>query len=371
MHILVLNWQDRTHPQAGGAEVHLHEIFSRIVAKGHSVTLFCCAYEGAPARETIDGIQVIRLGNRSTFNWGVRRWWRREGRHLGADIVVDDINKIPFFTPHYVDIPLVGLIHHFFGDTIFQEAGVLSGHYVSYFERQIGKVYRSTPIIVVSESTRKEAIERGIPAENISIVYNGIDPHSFPMTVGTKEHVPTVTYFGRLKRYKSVHHLIQAFAIVRERIPSARLRILGTGDDRSHLENLVHSLGMNDAVVFHGYVSRDDKVRLLSSSHVVVNTSVKEGWGITNLEANACGTPVVVSDVPGLRDSVRQGDSGLMYPYGDIQALAAAVTHILADEADRQRLSEGAVRWASTFTWSRSAQDMLARLQRVVSSFSH
>lgn len=369
MHLLLFNWQDRTHPQAGGAEVHLHEIFGRIAGQGHRVTLYCCAHDGAPARETIDGIDVIRAGGRSTFNYTVRSWWKNHGRAMKPDIVIDDINKIPFFTPRFVDRPLLGIIHHLFGSTIYREAGLLSGSYVRWFERRIPSVYRSTPLCVVSESTRRELVDLGLPPGNIRIVHNAINHDAFPMRVVAKEEHPTITYFGRLKKYKSVDHLLQAFVDVRQRLPDARLRILGTGDERPALETLARTLGIAESVTFHGYVSEADKTRLLSSSHVVVNTSIKEGWGITNIEANACGTPVVSADVPGLRDSVRDGSSGVLYPYGAIKSLAGILTRILIDDVERRRLSEGAVAWASTFTWARSAREMLDCCQHVVDTW--
>lgn len=359
MHILILNWQDRTHPQAGGAEVHLHEIFGRIAGMGHRVTLFCCAHPGAADRETLDGIDIIRKGRRSLFNYVVPGWYAANADKLRPDIVIDDINKIPFFAPRFVRGPVLGIIHHLFGESIYREAGRLAGAYVRHFENKIGRVYHATPICVVSESTRKECIDIGLDPKRISIIHNAIDQHAFPMRVGAKDASPTIAYFGRLKKYKSVDHLIRAFAVVRARLPQARLHIMGTGDERPNLEALARQLGVSDAVTFFGYVSDEEKIRLLSAAHVAVNASVKEGWGITTIEANACGTPVVSADVPGLRDSIRDGESGLLYPYGNIDALSGILTRVLIDETERRRLSEGAVAWASTFTWARSAREML------------
>lgn len=369
MRILVVNWQDRTHPQSGGAEVHLHEIFSRIAEMGHDVTLLCCGHQGAAPEEVLDGIKVIRIGNRPTFNYSVPMWWTSHGAGHNYDIVVDDINKIPFFTPLFVKRPILALVHHFFGDSIFREVGWAAGMYVKLFEDRIARVYRNTPICVVSESTKRECIERGIPQQNISIIYNAIDHRQFPMRVTEKASVPTIVYFGRLKKYKSIDHVITALATVRETIPEARLEILGTGDERPELERLVSTLGLSDSVAFHGFVSDADKARFLSKAHVVVNSSIKEGWGITNIEANACGTPVISADVPGLRDSVRNGESGLLYPYGDVATLAKMLTRIMVDQNERQRLSEGAVAWASTFTWERSAREMLGLCERTVASW--
>lgn len=369
MRILVLNWQDRLHPQSGGAETHLHEIFSRLVAKGDHVTLVSCGFEGAPPRETVDGIDVHRIGSRSTFNYALPLWWWRHGRHMNIDVVVDDINKLPLMTPLFVRRPIVGVIHHLFGDSIYLEAGRVVGAYVQLFERRIPRVYRNIPIAVVSESTRAECRERGLPDHHLHVIHNGMDAAAFPMSIGEKATVPTITSFGRLKRYKSVDHIIDAMPTILRSLPNARLEIIGKGDDRPFLESRVAALGIQASVEFVGFVHDDEKIRRLQRSHVMVNTSMKEGWGITNLEANACGVPVVSADSPGLRDSVKTGVSGLLYPYGSTQDLAATVLRVLRDDTLRLQLSEGAVAWAQQFTWDRSAEQLRALCTSAIESW--
>jgi glycosyltransferase involved in cell wall biosynthesis len=92
---------------------------------------------------------------------------------------------------------------------------------------------------------------------------------------------------------------------------------------------------------------------------------MKEGWGITTIEANACGTPVIAADVPGLRDAVAAGQSGLLYPFGNIEMLADRIAAVIEDSILRQQLSEGAVRWAQRFSWDKSAEQMLKLCERV------
>lgn len=367
MKIVIFNWQDRTHPQAGGAETHLHEIFGRMVKRGHSVTLVACDYDGAPSEEVIDGITVIRIGSRATYNFALPIWWQRHGRECGFDLVVDDINKIPVFSPLFVDVPVLALIHHLFGSSIFSEAGAVAGSYVWLAERLIPRVYHDTPLAVVSESTRRECIEAGLAERNLDIVYNGVDIEHFPMRVCEKNEKPTVAYFGRLKRYKSVDHVVRAMKIVVQQLPSARLEILGRGDDEPRLRTLVAETGLANHVTFHGFVNDETKVRLLSKAHVVVNPSKKEGWGITNLEANACGTPVISADSPGLRDSVNNGVSGLLYPYGDIEVLAQRIMSVITDANLSSTLCKGSVEWARQFSWDRSSIEMEAVCRRTIS----
>jgi glycosyltransferase involved in cell wall biosynthesis len=367
MKIVIFNWQDRTHPQAGGAETHLHEIFSRLVMRGHSVTLVACAFDGAPSTEVVDGINVIRIGSRATYNFAVPIWWLRHGKRLRYDLVVDDINKIPVFSPLFVNMPVLALVHHLFGSAIFAEAGLIAGTYVWLAERLIPRIYRDTPIAVVSESTRRDCIESGLSEQQLDVVYNGVDVENFPMSISEKESVPTIVYFGRLKKYKSVDHVINAMKIVVQHLPKARLEILGRGDDEPRLLALVAEAGIADHVTFHGYVTDQTKVRLLSRAHVVVNPSMKEGWGITNLEANACGTPVISADSPGLRDSVSNGVSGLLYPYGDIELLAQRIVSVVSDAHLSSTLQEGSLVWARQFSWDRSSIEMEALCRRAIS----
>lgn len=199
------------------------------------------------------------------------------------------------------------------------------------------------------------------PEENLFIVPNCVDQRIFrPM--GTTNTEPLVGYLGRLKRYKSVEDLLFAFEIVLKEIPGARLIILGDGDARDGLERIAREQNISPRVEFLGHVTEEEKIRYLNRMKVVVNTSAKEGWGLTVIEANACGIPVIASDVPGLRDSVLDGKTGLMYDYGNVEQLAEKILLVLRDENLRSRLATEALAWARTFDWEASADKMIAVL---------
>lgn len=364
MRILVINWQDTHNKFSGGAEVHLFEIFKRIVQKGHRVTLLCCRTKELPKYETIDGIEVFRVGNRALFNWYVPYFYHKLDKKMDFDIVVDDINKIPFFTPLFVKKPIVGILHHFFGTSIFRQVNPISGLYVYTAEKLMDLFYKKTPFVAVSESTSQELVQRGYKQKLIEIVYNALDHSKFPLQVGEKYQEPTITYFGRLKKYKSIEHLLFAFKKVVDLIPETRLFIVGRGDYEEFLKRLSSKLGIDNSVTFWGFVDEQKKVEILTASHCVVNTSIKEGWGITNLESNACGTPVISANVPGLRDSVKDGLSGLLYEYGNINELTEKILTILSNPTKRQELEVGAITWAKKFSWDNSAEKMLEILER-------
>ncbi|MFH0989041.1 MAG: glycosyltransferase family 4 protein [bacterium] len=366
MKILVLNWQDINNPFAGGAEVQLHEIFKRIVAKGHAVTLYCCHYRGALKEEVIDGIRVIRSGSRNLFNFTVAPRYRKQFRHEGYDIVVDDINKIPFYTPQFIQEPLVGIVHHLFGQSIFLETSLPAALYVALAERRATKVYRTTPIAVVSESTKQELIGYGFSADNLFIVQNCVDHTLYHPIPGSEKDNFLLGSLGRIKKYKSIDHLLKAFKIVLGEVPQAKLMIIGDGDARQELERLTKDLKIERAVQFTGHVAAQEKVRLLNRMDVIVNCSVKEGWGLTVIEANACGVPVIASDVPGLRDSVIDEKTGFLYEYGNIEQLAEKILLVLRDEHLRNRLSEQSLQWAHSFNWEDSTQKMLDVMEQVI-----
>lgn len=371
MKILIINWQDIKNPFGGGAEVHLHQIFSRIVKMGNEVTLFCCEIENMPKNEVIDGINVIRHGNRNTFNFGVKKYYLENFADENFDIVIDDVNKIPFYTKDFVKKPLMGISHHFFGTSIFKEVNPIAALYVYLSEFVMKYKYKNIPFSVVSESTLDEFKHKNYDTSNFKIIYNAIDQSKFDFEVKKKEDILTITYFGRLKKYKSVQHLLLAYSLIKDKLPNSQIYIIGKGDYSNKLKELAIELNIEKNVKFWGFVDEETKIDLLSRSHIVVNTSIKEGWGITNIETNACGTPVISADSPGLRDSVKVGESGYLYKYGDTQELSQIILRVLQNNDERIKLSEGALQWAKNFSWDKSAQQMLDYIKFVIELYKN
>jgi len=338
--ILIINWQDISNPLGGGAEVHAHEIFRRIASKGHQVTLLCSGFKGAPKEETIDGILIIRKGNRSLFNYYVPFAYRKLRRRQKFDIVIDDINKIPFFTPWFINEPLVAIVHHLFGQSIFMEAVLPQALYVYLAERAIKAVYRKIRFITVSESTHKELSSYGLNSHHRDIVYNGIDHVVYRPIPELKSKVPLIGYFGRLKRYKCIEHIIHVFPDIMKKIPDVQLLIVGEGDHRKKLEKMVIQQGLNERIHFTGAVKNQQKIGYLNQMWIAVNPSPKEGWGLTVMETNGCGVPVVAADSPGL-------------------------CALLQNKSLRQKLGQGAFQWAKRFSWDHSASKTLKIIEEV------
>jgi glycosyltransferase involved in cell wall biosynthesis len=281
------------------------------------------------------------------------------------DVVVEDMNKIPFFIPLLTRLPVVAQIHHLFGTSVFHEVNPAVASYVWGMERAGVSLLRRRriPIVVGSNSTKDELVAHGCRPEDVDVVHYGFDLNTF--TPGGARHpTPMIGYLGRLKRYKSVDHLLEALPAVLRTVPDLRVRIVGDGDDRPRLEAVSARLGLQSVVEFTGFVPEATKVEILRSMWFGVMPSVKEGWGLTVLEANACGTPVIASRVPGLKEAVLDGETGLLYPYGDRGALADAMLRMLTDGGLRRRFSSESLKRASSFTWDRAADETFACFER-------
>jgi glycosyltransferase involved in cell wall biosynthesis len=362
--ILVLNWQDHLNPQAGGAELHLQQIFSRIVKKGHGVDLLCSSWGAAPQRATIDGIDVHRVGTRQTYPFLARQYYDRNLRRNAYDVVIEDLNKVPLYTPLWGVPKLVALVHHLFGGTVFREAPLPLAAAVWLSEQPLGAIYRRIPFEAVSVSTADDLAARGIPRHSIRVIYNGVDSARLTPDSAERSRSPLFVYLGRLKKYKRVDVVIRAFAALN--VPDATLEIAGTGDYRAGLEGLVKSLDLSHRVKFLGFIPEDDKVHLLRRSWASLLASPKEGWGISNLEAAACGTPVIAANSPGIRESVIDGETGFLVPQNDPEAMAAAMRGIVQSPHLVDVLGAAGRKFAESFTWDRAADETLAHLEEVV-----
>ena len=367
MRILLVNWNDRENPYAGGAEIHLHEIFGRLARGGHTIDLVTSGWPGGAPAATLDGMRVQRHGGRHSFALLARGAARRLLRANRYDVVVEDINKLPLFLADLTDRPFCALVPHLFGTTAFVEASWPIAAVVWLAERLLPRGYRRAWFHAISDSTRDDLVRRGVPRERVDVIYPGVDATWYaPDPTVPRSGAPAFLYVGRLKRYKGVEIALRALARARRTRPDLTLDVAGQGDDRARLERVARSLGLGAAVTFLGFVSDEEKRRLMRRSWAVILTSPKEGWGISNVEAAACGTPALASDSPGLRESVRHGETGFLVPHGDVSALAERLLALAADPALVERLGQGARRFAEQLSWERAARATEAHLNRVI-----
>lgn len=362
LRVLVLNERDPRHPKAGGAELHVHEIFRRLADRGLQVTQLASGFAGGARRETLDGVDIRRLGNLAAYYPRVAVACARETRQGRYDVVVECLNKVPFYSPVYSAVPVLAICHHLFGEVAFQQVAWPVAAAVWSAERLIPPVYRKCQVLSISESSKEELIARGLREELIGVSYCGIErPAQEPDTDTPRK--PVVTYLGRLEAYKNVDVMLRAMALLSDRFPDARILVIGRGGAQPRLEALAHELGLADRTRFTGFVTDAERNELLAETRVCVCPSEKEGWGLTVIESNATGTPVVARDAPGLRESVRHGETGFLVDAPSPEQFAERIGELLEDDALATRMSREALTWSKKFDWDVAAQEMLDALE--------
>ncbi len=365
------------HPAAGGAEKHLHRIFSKIVEMGHTVVLFTTTFPGAKERDVVDGIQVIRKGGDLMFQLTVALNLKKLDREFNFDVVVEDLNKLPVFAHWFVRKPLLVQMHHLWRKSIFAEAIFPVAFGVWFFERIIPFFYRTQNFVVVSPSTKKELAEIGVDESRISVIYNGSEkpPVTTPLTTSAVDSCenaaePYFIWLSRVHRYKGIWTALEAFEKFSKSHPEVKLYIVGDGPLLKMLPAWIKAHGLDGKVVLTGFVTGAHKYELLSSSLALLQTSYKEGWGLTVMEAAQLCKTTVASDVPGLCDSVRDGETGILFPSGDAAACASAMEKVYSDAGLRKNLGQNAKRYAESFSWEKSARETLDLLQQTVEGYS-
>jgi glycosyltransferase involved in cell wall biosynthesis len=344
-----------------------HEHARRLVDRGHEVTLFTASAVGAPVEETIDGVTVVRRGGPVTTRFHVPRWYREQQRsHASFDVVVEEINTLPYFSNHFAGVPSVLWLHQIARDVWWYETPTPAAAVGYGLEHAYLRMLRRAPALVSSESTRLDLIELGFSPEKVLIVPLAIDHPGAPSVA---REPGLLAYVGRITRSKRIDHLIRALMLARNLGLDVRLVAAGRGEEaeRKRLLTLARNIGVADWFELRGHLDVDAKRRLLASASLFLMASIREGWGLVVTEANSFGTPAIVYDRPGLRDSTLHERTGLITDPSP-EALAAGIRRVLLDTALYHRLSTGAPAWAAQFTWDRSSELFESALQAVVAN---
>ena len=359
--VLWFSWRCWLNPAMGGAEVFTREVAKRWVEAGHEVTLFTSEFPNCRHEEVLDGVRVVRSGGRYSVYGRAKEYYKRCFSKGNFDLIIDEINTRPFFAPKFAKNgeKIVALIHQLAREYWFYETSFPINYIGYYFlEDRWLRNYVEVPTVTVSESTRKDLFDLGF--KHVSVVAEGLNFK--PLTeFPEKESYPIVVYVGRLRRAKRPDHAVKALRIVREKVPGAELWVLGDGPFRKGLEGLA-----GEGVQFFGGLSDVERRGLIGRCGVLVNPSVREGWGLNVVEAAALGVPCVAYDVAGLRDSVRDGVTGLLVESGDVEGLAEALVRVLQDEGLRRRLGEDALKYAQQFSWDKTAEEFMKILKAIV-----
>jgi len=362
VNLLFLNWRDPEHPRAGGAEYLTHGIARRLVERGHRVTWFAGAFPGSAPELDLDGVRIVRQGNAATVRLHAMRHYRTLG---DFDVVVDEINTLPFFAPLYARKPVVALICQLAREVWFFEAPwpVAIAGYVA--EPAYLQVYRRCPVLTISESSARSIRNIGLRGE-VDIMPMAIDQYAAPDPLPLSARDDVIVVLGRITPSKRIDHVIRALALgSRSSLSATRLIVVGGGDERvkTALQRLAASLGLGDRVIWEGYADEETKRRILRSARAIVMTSAREGWGLVVSEANLAGTPAVVYDIPGTRDSVVDGQTGVRCAPSPA-SLSASLSALIASPVRYERLSRAAQTFARTLTWDATVDAAEAVLRR-------
>lgn len=355
--LLLLNWRDPWHPKAGGAEHLTHRILERLAERGWTVEWFSAAYAGASAREIRDGVLFVRAGSGITVH---AHAFMRYSKRREYDVVVDEINTIPFFTPWY-SARSVAWFQQLAREVWFYEGG-LAGPLGYALEPLYLAPYRRLPLITISSSSARSLHDIGLRGP-VRIIPMAVDEPA-DETVPQKTLPRDVLVVGRVTPSKRVEESIRAAALLRSSGWNGRLHVVGSGPVRYRktLERLVAALGIRETVTFHGRVEDEARRRLMQRASVLWMTSVREGWGLVVTEAARHGTPAVVYDVPGLCDAVVDGVTGRVVN-ADPKALVFATRELFEQfdaYAARTLAAARALNWDATAEAFARAIDDLA-----------
>ncbi|HEX3082208.1 MAG TPA: glycosyltransferase family 4 protein [Candidatus Saccharimonadia bacterium] len=366
MNIVWFNFKDLDHPQAGGAEVVNEELAARLAAAGHTVTFLVAGFPGGAPTTERRGFRVIRTGNRFSCYLAAGAYFRRHRAELAADLVIDECNTMPFFAGFYARTRTVLFFHMLCRRIWFYELPQpfsTIGYLLEPLYLRL--LNRGNHVITVSESTKKDLMRHGYTAGNISLISEAIQLAPVA-SLGSvpKFPEPTLLSHGSIRPMKRTLDQIKAFELAKAYIPNLRLIVSGdaTGAYGQQVLSYIKASPHADSIKYAGRTTEAEKITLMRKCHALLVTSVKEGWGLVVTEAASQGTPAVVYDVDGLRDSVRAGTTGLVTSANTPAALAASVQELLGDPARYERMRSAGWEWSKSLNFDQSYKDFAGAL---------
>lgn len=366
--VALVNWRDPGHSLAGGSERYAWEVARSLVAAGARVELLTAQDDGQRRQELLEGIEVYRRGGQFTvYAWTLLRLLRHRLRRRAPEVVVDVENGIPGFTPLVLGrrTRVVLVVHHVHQD-----------QFRTYFARPLSDLgrflegpmmrsaYRGRTTVVVSPSTDVEMRRRlGWTGQTVLVPNGNVAPALDAADLAAaKREAPArhVLVLGRMAVHKRSDLVLEAFARVRRDHRDLRLDLVGTGPVEDDLRALVARRGLEDAVSVHGFLPEEEKDAVLTRAWVAMCGSDAEGWGQVVVESAAYAVPTVARDVPGLRDSIRDGETGwLVGPGTDAESVVRHLEvglrralDVLDDDGEAARVQEACRRWAEQFSWA-------------------
>jgi glycosyltransferase involved in cell wall biosynthesis len=364
--IVVLSRRSIRHPLSGGAGRYIHEIFRRLTPI-HRVTVLA---DGGPDCEAIEEIDGITYRHFPGFFLRATQPIRYVTEFASkADILIDNADvAIPWMSPLFSRAPRITIIHQLVREIFYHEFPRPVSDLGFLLEPFLYRLYSQSNVVAASSSTAEDLIRCGVPKDKISVVTPGCAIVVQPPVQLSLRSPHSIGCVSRLVRYKGLQIALRAIARVVNRFPDTHLFIAGVGPYDVELQRLADKLGLSENVTFLGRISEHRKFRLYSGTRISIAPSQREGFGISVMEANSVGTPVVGWNVPGLRDSIVDGTTGLLAPFADEEIFAHHVATLLTDDHEWNRLSENASKWAREHSWDKSAGQFEQLVERALNA---
>lgn len=358
MKILWFTWKDVKNPYAGGAEIVNEELAKRLVKDGHEIIFLVRGFPGGKKEEMVNGYKVIRMGNYHTVYWEAYKYYKKNLKGW-ADLVIEEVNTIPFFCNFYVKEKSILFFHQLCREIWFHEMGFVKGLVGYVLESIYLLLLGNREVITVSESTKKDLNRFGFRRNKIKIISEGIEIEPVQNLDIKKFENPTMLSLGAFRPMKRTDHIIKAFELAKKELPDLKLVIAGdmVGAFAKKVLEIIENSPHKDSIECLGRVSKEKKIELMQKSHLIAVASVKEGWGLVVTEANSQGTPAVVYDSDGFRDSVRHEKTGLICKKNNPENLSKKIKKIMADKDEYEKIRLNAWEWSKEISFEKSYED--------------
>lgn len=370
--IVIFSWRGPKHPNEGGAEIATHEHAKAWVRDGYDVTLFTSTSLGLMDEETIDGVKIIRQGNQLGSVYLKACIWFRK-LEVKPDLIIDQFHGIPFFTVLYSKSKVLAYIHEVAREVWFMNHLVFPLNYIYgsigyLFEPIIFRLlYRNVDFMTVSESTKNDLVRFGVKADGISVINNGLNTVKVNCT---KSKTKTIIYLGALAKDKGIEDALKCFGDIHKIETGWQYWVVGKGDPRivAEMKLLARQYGIEKQIKFWGFVSEKKKFELLASSHLMINPSKHEGWGLVNIEANSVGTPVLGYKVQGVKDSIVNNKTGVLCDIGDYKTMSKEAVKLVKDSKRYKKFADESLAWANRFSWADSTNKSAKLIKGILSN---
>jgi glycosyltransferase involved in cell wall biosynthesis len=365
------------YPEIGGAEFAAYEVSKWLAQKGHKVRVVTKHFGEFKDYEVLNGIEVFRvrakkikgLQSLSAFPQMLRLSMRFAG---DADVI-------------HAHIPYPSAIIAYIIKKVKNKPYLITSQGSELFDYPEEKPLRLIkPIIgltlrnadhihVISRALKNSIVKNfGIHPEKITIIPNGVDLNLFNPSRGKKDHrrkEKIIVSVSRLTEKNGLDYLIKAMPEVLKKIDS-KLIIVGDGDQRTYLENLIKKLGIENKVVLKGWVKYEEVPKIIASADLFVRTSITEGLGTAFLEAMACATPVIGSRVQGILDIIQDGYNGILVSPTDVCEISKGIIRVLEDDNLRESLIKNGLKFIEKYRWENISRQYLELYEKILSQSS-